>query len=206
MDIIRSRRLPTYVLPAMLFLIGQISRLILNLPWSFGGVLFYVPLFAIGMFAFECQSRSLVQDAMSKPLFANFATAALLLGMVATETPNAISLPLFGIFFISVSCGNSLGGLLRSRGALVLGECSFGIYLLHGIVLDTLFVDAGALDELTTLALPLLLPIAAVALTLVTPAAYLLVERPAMRQGKALAHWLAGRHTKLDIRELDVAP
>ena len=142
---------------------------------------------------------------MAKPLFRAFATASFVLGMIATENPYSFSLPLFGIFFISVACGNSLGGLLLSRGALVLGECSFGIYLLHGIVLDTLFVDAGGLDKLTTLALPLLLPVSAVLVTLITPATYLLVERPAMRLGKSIAHWLGKRRSEVDIRVTDVA-
>ena len=57
----------------------------------------------------------------------------------------------------------------------MLGECSYGIYLLHGILLSLLFVDAAALTgSLTAGHLLILLPFAATAVVLVTSATYLL--------------------------------
>jgi peptidoglycan/LPS O-acetylase OafA/YrhL len=89
----------------------------------------------------------------------------------------------------------------------VLGECSCGIYLLHGIALDILFVDLDLPHtDFPTTAFPLFLPIVVTAVILITPLTYLLVERPAMRQGKELAKWLAGRRLRFANCEIDLAP
>jgi peptidoglycan/LPS O-acetylase OafA/YrhL len=192
MDLVRALRLPSWVVPVALFVIGvgiDIAGVLLQFdPDGF----VFLPVFAIGMLAFELQLRPKVRAALSKPYVAVIAAAGLLLGMATTAEPYFFSLPLFGFFFICVACGNGFGGILRSRGSYVLGECSFGIYVLHGIVLDVLFVDAGAiLKPLGLTALPLLAPVAAVVVALVTAATFLLVERPAIQTGKRFSRWLA---------------
>jgi hypothetical protein len=53
-----------------------------------------------------------------------------------------------------------------------------------------MFVDASAFTGLVAVGqLPMLLPLAALVVTLVTPVSYLLVERPATRVGS----WIVGR-------------
>jgi peptidoglycan/LPS O-acetylase OafA/YrhL len=124
-----------------------------------------------------------------------------------TPTPYTVALPLFGLFFTCVACGNSLGGLLRTRGALLRGECSYGIYLLHGLVLSVLFTDAAAsIGPIATDRLPALTPLAAIAVTLITPVTCLLVERPAMRAGSRLAKLWTGRPPGAAAPGLKLAP
>lgn len=48
-------------------------------------------------------------------------------------------LPYVFVFFLFIACGNDLFGLLRQRASILLGEVSYGIYLLHGIVLWVTF-------------------------------------------------------------------
>jgi peptidoglycan/LPS O-acetylase OafA/YrhL len=80
-----------------------------------------------------------------------------------------------------------MGGLLRTRAALVLGECSYGIYLLHGVVLNLLFVDGRqVLGWLSTESLPFLLPLVALVVVPVTALTFLVFERPAINAGRAL--------------------
>lgn len=198
MSLMRHRQLPTWIAPTSLLCIGIIGQSFFQLSGPFWSLVGYLPTFAIGMLAYELQSRPAVRNAISKPSLTVFATAALLVGMTTTHSPDAVSIPLFGFFFVSVACGNSLGGVLDRRNTLVLGECSFGIYLLHGIVLDALFIDTRALTVLSPLWLSCLLPIAAIAVMLITPATYLLVERPAIRQGKSLARWIAASRIASD--------
>ena len=148
----------------------------------------FLPLFAIGMLADECRRREGIARLLRTPAAAGLATVALGIGMLAAPDPYGSVLPLFGFFFTCVACGNDLAGLLRTRGALVLGECSYGIYLLHGIVLSLLFVDLGAwTGRLAAAEAPLLLPVVAIVAALVTPLTYLLVERPAIEVGRTLA-------------------
>ena len=207
MTFVHRHKLKTWLVPATLLAVGAAAQLFAHISHGSIGILFYLPVFATAMIAFEVQSRPTWKTALARRCATLPALAAVLVGMAATSTPFTVSLPLFGFFFICVSCGNDMGGLLRGRGALVLGECSFGIYLLHGILLDILFVDLGFQDERLRLeALPLLLPFAAAATVLVTSATYVLIERPAMRLGKSLSKRLTGHRTTLDSRELEVAP
>lgn len=204
-DLMRGR-LPSWVLPFALLTAALIAR-VLPLPDLPVPITQYLPLFAVGMLAYECQRRERVVRMLRAPATAIAAAAALGIGMTVAQTPYNFAMPLFGFFFTCVACGNSMGGLFRSKGALVLGECSYGIYLLHGIVLSLLFVDAAALiRSIRTEQLPFVLPLAAVAIALVTPITYLLVERPAIRAGSRLAKRWTGRRLSVDAPELEVGP
>jgi len=207
MDIVRDRELPTWSVPVGLLGVALGARVAARLLGHNVDALQYFPLFAIGMIAFECQSRPAIRSLLSRPIVALPAIAALAAGMTVARFPYGAALPLFAVFFVCVACGNSLGGVLRTRGALVLGECSFGIYLLHGILLSIQFVDGAALPaSLPTAWLPALLPALAAMIVPVTAAAYLLIERPGIARGRRLAGQIAGRGLRIDSRELEVAP
>ncbi|MCJ2142187.1 acyltransferase family protein [Methylobacterium sp. E-066] len=202
MDLIRGT-LPSWVLPVGLLLTTVVAR-VLYLP---GSMLRYLPLFAFGMIAYECQSREWIARALRTPRAASVAALALGVGMIAAPTPYTFVMPVFGFFFTCVACGNDMGGLLRTKGALILGECSYGIYLLHGILLSLLFVDASKVTgSIATDWLPILLPLAAVVIVLVTPVTYLLIERPAIRAGRHLSQRWTRRRLRTDAPELQVAP
>jgi len=194
MDVVRARGLPTLVVPLGLLTLLVGARLGTGLAGVHLEILQYLPLFAVGMLGFECQARPHVGALLARPTVGILAGAALLAGMTLTAFPYTLALPLFGFFFVSVICGNDLGGLLRKRGALVLGECSFGIYLLHGIVLDIVFTDAAGLHaRLPDAALPILLPAAMTVVVVVTAITYLIVERPAIDAGRAVVERLRAR-------------
>ena len=145
----------------------------------------FYPSFAIGMLAYECQSRPRLAQAMRARVVFSAAIAALIGQSLWSDTPYGASLPIFAAFFTCVACGADLGGLFRTAGARVLGECSYSIYLLHGIVLDVIFVDLR--DRLAGLATPqlgLVFVIAAPVVTLAAAAVYLGVERPFIAWGK----------------------
>ncbi len=207
MDGVRYFKFPTWTTPVLLLVGSLVGRVVLSLRHVHLDFLQYLPLFAIGMLAFECQSRQRFAELLTKPAAGIGAGLALVLGMSAAQFPYTLALPFFGIFFITVACGNSLGGLLTTRGALVLGECSFGLYLLHGIILDILFTDAKPLfDSLKTGNVPTLLPVVMVAAVLTAATTYLIIERPMIRLGRWLARWFVGRGIRITNPEAEVAP
>jgi peptidoglycan/LPS O-acetylase OafA/YrhL len=183
-DLLRRLGLGTWLVPVGLLALSQ-----LDIPaaeaafdWHFCRA------FAIGMLGYECQSHPVLAQRLRSPVAAIAATLLLLLGMMAFATPYTAGLPFFGFFFVCVACGNDFGGLLSTRGALVLGECSYSIYLLHGLALDILYVDLARLvDRVFASQLALLLPGVAIAVALFTAASFLLVERPAIRLGVLIA-------------------
>jgi peptidoglycan/LPS O-acetylase OafA/YrhL len=181
-------RLPSWILPVALFVTCQ-TLVVAGYRWS---ILPHLPVFAVGMIAYECQQRVRLAAFLRSPAVTVLSAAALLLAVVTTPTPYGVAMPAFALFFVCVACGNSFWGVFASRGALVLGECSYGVYLMHGIVLSLLFTEGGRLlSGWQREWLPLLMPFAAIAVVLVTALAHLAIERPAIRMGHVLARWVS---------------
>lgn len=205
-DLTRGR-VPSWCLPFALGLLAALLSHFLRHPF----VLPYLPLFAIGMLAFELRSRPAVARLLSGPPAAFVAILALAAAMVLKASPFGFPQILaYGFFFACVGCDNSFGRLLATRGALVLGECSFGIYLLHGILLDVLFVDVfPRLGELTRVEILCGLPVAAAVIVAVGGLVYVTLERPCIRTGRRLAERgraRAGRDTPAEAAAREVAP
>lgn len=89
----------------------------------------------------------------------------------------------FAIFVL----GNSLGGLLVWRGLRLLGDASFSIYLLHGIVIYFFFSVLGvySFDSGSYLGFVALLPVVMAITCAVSLLAWHVIERPAMAWGTA---------------------
>ena len=203
MDAVRGR-LPSWAVPLALLILALAARklrLSNQLP-------IHLPLFAIGMLAFEAQRVPWIAGLLRSRGSTVMAVAALGIGATSAPLPyGLIQLPLFGLFFACVASGNDLGGVLRMRGALVLGECSYGIYLLHGILLSVLFVDAQSLiASFDASQLAMAMPLAALAITLATAVTYLGIERPAIRAGKRVAGRWSHRRLRTGDSELEIAP
>lgn len=148
----------------------------------------------VAMFAFGMIAASLVRN---KPRFIGDSTlkslAALLLLAFPLLARSTVyewkSIVPLGLFFILVSSGASLFGLLKSRSAVRLGTISYGIYLLQGIVITAIH-SLGALGDfaqqnstqfwLSALIIMLLL-------VCVAAASYHFIERPCIRFGKRIA-------------------
>ena len=191
MDIVRHR-LPSWAVPAGLFILGVSLQFFHRAEGKFWGMLIYIPLFAIGMLAFEVSKRESVAQILRSPRVGIAAFAALLVGMTLFQTPYELAMPLFGLFFICVACGNDIF-ILNRGGAVVLGECSYGIYLIHGTILAILFTELGSVTELfATKYLAALMPIATICAVLLTAGTYLIIERPGMRLGARIAATVRG--------------
>jgi peptidoglycan/LPS O-acetylase OafA/YrhL len=173
-----------FLVPAAMIATGYIAHRV------HPGPLFLDSLMAFG---FGILSR-LILDVMpldrlrSAPV--TIGVAILFIGVVLTM-PNALDLRVLTVvamFFLCIAAGNRFGGIVTFRGALVLGECSFGIYMLHGIVLNLFFVSAAPLIARQSLAMIVLLfPLLAIAAVLVAILAFLCVERPMIRLGRRVA-------------------
>lgn len=144
-------------------------------------------LFACGMIAL------LVRRGPLAPIFARRGMAAVagiavLLVVALVDPGHPLSLAVYLLFFTCVICGNRFGGLLGTRGALVLGEASFGLYMLHGVLLNIVFVSGGDLvGAIPVVARPwLLVPLMPV-MSGVAFATHLAIERPAITIGRRLA-------------------
>jgi peptidoglycan/LPS O-acetylase OafA/YrhL len=136
------------------------------------------------MIAFEVQ-RSPARKIFVGSGAAVLADAGIILAANLWSVPYGLfALPLYGFFFLCVACGNKFFGALSSPAALVLGECSFGMYLLHGIALTLLFTEAAEVVEDVTVSTGfMLLPIVAGLMVFLTSMTFRFIEEPMIRLG-----------------------
>ena len=102
------------------------------------------------------------------------------------HTFDLIHIAIISILFFLVVLGNDLFGLFRLKSTKLLGEISYSIYLLHGMVLYILFsqIPIANISEMTPSEYALLMPFLSVAVVLVSSVTFLLVEKTSMDFGK----------------------
>lgn len=173
----------TWIVPTALLALG------LSLQVTGRGIFQYAPLFAAGMLAYEASTRpSITAFLRSTPATI---VALVCFGLAMNFFSNAyepVPMALLWLFFVCVACGNSMFGLLKSRGALVLGEASFSIYVMHGIILHLAFRHLP-LEQFPTIALIAL----TVAVTALSMLSFLVIERPFIALGRRVSKVVAPR-------------
>lgn len=180
MDVVRGR-LPSWTVPAALLVLTLGSRLVVHEE----GFFYYAPLFAVGMLAAEISGVPAAARALKSRTASIGALLALVVGTMLFHRPTGFALPLFAVFFVSVACGNDCFGLLTTRSAALLGEISFGVYLVHGCVLSLFFVEgASFVDGWSDMQMALMLPLLATATTVIAYFTYRSVERPSIDLGR----------------------
>lgn len=168
-------------LPAVL-IGGVLLALILTV---FQPLRFYLLTFACGMFAAWLARSARWQAFAGRPLAGLPALVCLaLLVLVFPTLYDWWALAVLGIAFCLIAGGNDLFGLLRWRPSVLLGEISYSVYLLHGIVLFTLFHGIVGIDVAARWS-PLAYSAVVVALTPVLIAlcalSFVAIERPGIR-------------------------
>ncbi len=192
---------PSWTVPTALLLVSLALRLL-----TADSVVHFLPLFAVGMLSFKIQAQPSLRRGLSSGYFSYVAIGCLLVSAASNaEGASVFHLVLNSVFFVAVACGNSLWGLLKSRGALVLGERSCGIYVLHGLLLSLLF-DNRVARGISAKMLPLAIPLLAALVVPLTASGYLSIERPCIAVGAELARRLTSKPTHFTPAVLDVAP
>ena len=149
----------------------------------------YASLFLCGMTA-----SSLMHAGFRMPLSGKLglAVGALCLGLLFTAFYTAkgiVQVLLIGTVFCVLSSGNTVLGILRMRSVRRLGEISYSVYLLHGLVLSGVF----AIDPVRDFGMQsngrywLVVALCALLVILAASASYLVVERPGIDLGRKVA-------------------
>jgi peptidoglycan/LPS O-acetylase OafA/YrhL len=160
------------------------------------------------MLAYEAQQRTEFRSILTNGWASTIALASLGIGMTSAQAPKEI-LPMlcYAFFFVAVACGNSFWGFLQTRGALILGEFSYGIYLLHGTVLWIFFnFGPSTILNLSAAGIFIATPILGLATIALAALTYGTIELPMIRAGANVSKWLSGRRAKLSKTEINVAP
>lgn len=151
--------------------------------------------FLFGIIAAVIVKNPNIRLKLNQKIFSVFALALLTLSLISFSSAfTLISISLLGITFTIIASGNSLFGLLTFSVSRFIGEITYSIYLLHGLLLFFLFrfyfsfaLPASALTY--WLSVFSLIPI----LILISYFSFHLLETPAMRQTAVLTLWLRTR-------------
>jgi peptidoglycan/LPS O-acetylase OafA/YrhL len=116
------------------------------------------------------------------------------------DSHSAIAVGLTFVVFLAVLGGSSLGGFLRRPAVIWLGEISYGIYLIHGMVIFWVLHSARETAVLAKLNLPTFTLMAAgmaVVIVILASVSFVYLEKPAMNWAKRLT--LGWRNSRRDL-------
>lgn len=122
------------------------------------------------------------------PLASIIAGIALALAFILFKREYALGQVIYlAIFFIPIAMGNTMFRILTTRMLVLLGEISYSVYVLHGILLYvafTLIFPAVMNPQTNIFQFYLWMELSAAALVIITWATYTLIEKPFINLGR----------------------
>lgn len=148
----------------------------------------FLILFALGMLVRAVHSNQTWKRIARRKSFAALTGLCMIAAVNLFQLPfGNLSIIAYLMFFVAVAFENPCFNLLKRRSCQVLGACSFGIYVLHGIFLSLLFTEgANFVAALPLALLVLILPIVTVLTVQISAFLHIWVERPAILAGARL--------------------
>lgn len=186
-------RAPAVVVPLGLLVLSLVIQILLPYrPWPV-----FLMLFSLGMLVAELRASMVVRRTLAGPVVAAGVITVTLLGMTLCAKPyHPLLAAAYASLLLTVASGNSLFGLLSTRTARAIGDASFSIYMLHGLVLFAVVPNIRLDHGVAPLMWLPLLAGAVVALSLGT---YVVFERPMITVGKRVSGWSPKRDRSLAI-------
>ncbi len=141
--------------------------------------------------------RHQLLDWITEKLWLSAVGLALIFGVLVGFPTTHAYLPilLLSIAFIVIAGGNSLFGILSSAVSRTLGEMTYSIYLLHGIILFTFIrfvIGTRAMSQLNPLTYWLCLSLISPLIILVCKLTFEFIEKPAMLSTKRATELIRG--------------
>jgi peptidoglycan/LPS O-acetylase OafA/YrhL len=134
-----------------------------------------------------------------------------LLAATVTLTPTAYTpaaVGMLSVAFLLIACGNDLFGLLSSAASRMLGEMTYSIYLLHGLLLSFVFQWVVGIPELATWSVTAhwcLVLVVSIPLILVGYASHRWIEAPAQAAAPTVTAWLKRKTASLLVHVRRIA-
>ena len=165
-----------------------VSVLLFIFPISFGSIssVFFI-LFAVGGCSAYISNRFQGKINLVKSRMASISCLSLIVAsLFYPYTLDLFHILLISVFFILVVLGNDMFGLFSLKQSVFLGEISYSIYLLHGIVLYMLFSVFNVVDlskvELNIYSL--FMPFICMLVVVISSMTFSLIENPSISFGR----------------------
>jgi len=90
------------------------------------------------------------------------------------------------LFFVVIALGNTMFGLLEKKSSILLGEISYSIYLIHGLIIYILFSYFNVIDltSISSIEHTYMFPILIILIIACATLTYLYIEQPSIKLGK----------------------
>ncbi len=139
----------------------------------------------------------LIQKFAASWIAAVVALMFLVVTVIFYPTPeDIVPTTLLFLVFAIIACGNTFFGLLTHPASKTLGQISYSIYLLHGLLLFVTFKFIIGFERAATFSPVehwLVISVCAALLILISSITFRFIEAPAMRSVPAVTAWLRGR-------------
>jgi peptidoglycan/LPS O-acetylase OafA/YrhL len=162
--------------------------------------LYYYPSYAIGLstkyiyfFAFGSlvawvvdELKGSYSEFFSNGYWSSLSIVLILCAVFYPDTFDFLHFILISLFFVLIVFGVDIFGLLKLRGSIILGEVSYSIYLLHGMVLYVLFsvFFNDVVTELSRSEYYMYMPLVGIVVVLLSIFTFWFIEKPAILYGK----------------------
>jgi peptidoglycan/LPS O-acetylase OafA/YrhL len=159
--------------------------------------LFFPTSFVTGALAAVVARNAAIGTRARRPAFSAVLLALALLAFTGHGSiPKVVLDACLGSAFVLVACGNTAWGLLETRVARLLGDISYGLYLLHCLLLFALFRFVVGLEQARTLSEPAhwgVICAASILLVAISATTYRFLEKPSVESVPKLRRWLQAR-------------
>jgi peptidoglycan/LPS O-acetylase OafA/YrhL len=143
--------------------------------------------FAIGGLSAYLNRRYRIPDSIIKSkLASSLAALAIVLAIFRPITFDSLHVAMISLFFILIVLGNDLFGVLSLKSSILLGEISYSIYLLHGIVIYLAFsvFKIAVLENISLQEYLIFMPVMCVVVILISALTFISIEKPSIDFGR----------------------
>lgn len=113
-------------------------------------------------------------------------TLAVIFTIFYPKTLSSVHIAIIFVTFVLVALGNDMFGIFSSKSSILLGEISYSIYLLHGVVLYLAFTYLGVIDfsQYTFQEYMFLMPLLSIIVVMLSFTTFIFIERPGINYGR----------------------
>ncbi|WP_309736450.1 acyltransferase [Chamaesiphon sp. OTE_75_metabat_556] len=143
--------------------------------------------FAIGGLSAYLNRRYKIPNSIIKSkLVSSLAALAIAFAIFRPITFDSVHVVMISLFFIPIVLGNDLFGVFSLKSSILLGEISYSIYLLHGIVIYLAFsvLKIAVLKNISLQEYLIFMPVMCVAVILISALTFISIEKPSIDFGR----------------------
>jgi peptidoglycan/LPS O-acetylase OafA/YrhL len=161
--------------------------------------------FAVGGLSAYLNKCCKIPDSIIKSkLVSSLAMLTIALAIFHRVTFDSLHVVMISLFFILIVLGNDLFGVFSLKSSILLGEISYSIYLLHGVVLYLAFsvFKIAVLKNISLQEYLIFMPVMCVTVILISAITFISIEKPSIDFGRTYPISRMLRSAAINVKKL----